>query len=228
MTHTDSDSVCLEDGSSNSFFFKVWQVILRCCQNQTLVTAAHSSRLPEPRRPSFHVRERSVCSYLCPSLESPQFNGLWTLGETRESSGEVVNGFHLGAVHIQLYRASPSLQVAQSQEDPVTLAVSQLQVVENHQMDLPIILQVTEDGCNQAQINTEWDKGDRGVLCWTASRSQGWVIGKNKSKSQPSAFIMCAQHCPRHWLPPCCWGCFVVLERQTVSSKFENKQYNFR
>lgn len=81
--------------------------------------------------------------YLCPPLESPQFNGRRTLGEAREGSGKIVNRIHLGAVHIELYGASPSLQIAQSQQDPVPLAVSQLQVVENHQMDLPVILQVT-------------------------------------------------------------------------------------
>lgn len=92
-------------------------------------------------------------SYLCPPLESPQFNGLRILDEARKGSGEIGNGIHLGAVHVELYGASPSLQIAQSQEDPVPLAVSQLQVVENHQMDLPIILQVAQDGWNQAQIN---------------------------------------------------------------------------
>lgn len=91
-------------------------------------------------------------SYLCLPLESPQFDGLRTLGGAGKGSGEIVHRVHLGAVHIELHGASPSLQVAQSQEDPVPPAVSQLQVVENHQVNLPVILQVTEDGCNQAQI----------------------------------------------------------------------------
>lgn len=37
-------------------------------------------------------------------------------------------------------------------------SVCQLQVVENHQMDLPVILQVTEDGWKQAQVNEWCDK----------------------------------------------------------------------
>lgn len=85
-------------------------------------------------------------SYLCLPLESPQFNSLRTLGEARKGSGEIVNGIHLRAVHVELYGASSPVQIVQSQEDPVPPAVSQLQVVENHQMNLPIILQVTQDG----------------------------------------------------------------------------------
>lgn len=92
-------------------------------------------------------------SYLCLPLESPQFNGLGTLGGAGKGSGEMAHRIHLGAVHIEFYRASPLLQVAQSQENPVPPAIRQLQVVENHQMNLPVILQVTEDGWKQAHTS---------------------------------------------------------------------------
>lgn len=64
---------------------------------------------------SFHFEELFVGSYLCPPLESSQFNGRRTLCEARKGSGEIVNRIHLGAVHIKLYGASPSLQIAQFQ-----------------------------------------------------------------------------------------------------------------
>lgn len=134
--------------------------------------------------PPFPFREWFVGSYLRLPLESPQFNGLRTLGEARKGPGEIVKRIHLGAVYVELYRASPSLQIAQSQEDPVPPAVSQLQVVENHQMNLPIILQVTEDGWNQAQINEWWEKGNGGDSVLNSLQSQGWVRGKNISKSE--------------------------------------------
>ena len=50
----------------------------------------------------------------------------------------------------------------QSQQQPVPPAVSQLQVVENHQVNPPVVLQVTEDGWNQARTN-EWREKRRGA-----------------------------------------------------------------
>lgn len=89
-------------------------------------------------------------SYVCLPLESPQFHSLGTLGEAGEGSGEVVDGVHSGAVQEQLHGAGTPVQVGQSQQQPVPPAVSQLQVVENHQVNPPVVLQVTEDGWKQA------------------------------------------------------------------------------
>lgn len=91
-------------------------------------------------------------SHLGLPLESPQFNRSGTLGEASKGPGEIVNGIHLGAVQVELHGAGPSVQVGKSQEQPVPSAVSQLQVVENHQVNLPIILQIAEDGWKQTQI----------------------------------------------------------------------------
>lgn len=89
-------------------------------------------------------------------LECPQFNGLWVLGEARKGSGEVAHRVRLSAVQVEFYRAISSLQIAQSQENPVAPPISQLQVVEHHQMDLSIILQVAEDGFVQPSHHSEF------------------------------------------------------------------------
>lgn len=73
-------------------------------------------------------------SYLSFPLESPQLNGLRILGKARKGFGEIVNRIHLGAVHVELYSATSSLQIGQPQKDPVSPPVSQLQVVENYQV----------------------------------------------------------------------------------------------
>ena len=123
------------------------------------LTSAHSSAFSET---IFPLWRWSVGSYVCLPLESPQFHSLRTLGEAGKGSGEVVDGVHACAVQEQLYGAGPPVEVGQSQQQPVPPAVSQLQVVENHQVNPPVVLQVTEDGWNQARTN-EWRKKRRGA-----------------------------------------------------------------
>lgn len=57
-----------------------------------------------------------------------------------------MDGVHLGTVHVEIYRARTLQQIGQSQKYPMPLAVSQMQVVEHYQVDLPIILKVAENG----------------------------------------------------------------------------------
>ncbi|KAL0627982.1 Protein GVQW1 [Plecturocebus cupreus] len=64
-------------------------------------------------------------------IQKPRIFEFGTLGEASKGPGEIVNGIHLGAVQVELYGASPSLQIAQPQEDPVPPAVRQLQVTED-------------------------------------------------------------------------------------------------
>lgn len=85
---------------------------------------------------------------------------------------------HLSTVQVELYGASPSLQIAQSEENPVAPPISQLQVVENHQMYLPIVFQVTEDGCSQMQSKDLMRRRDV-VMGYMTFNSQGWATGKN-------------------------------------------------
>ena len=117
-------------------------------------------------------------SYLGLPLECPQFNGPRVLGEAGKGSGQVVHGIHLSTVQVELDGARPSVQTAQSQENPVAPPVGQLQVVEDHQVDLPIILQVPEDGCSQVQ-RQDTVRGRDALLGKETVSSQGWATGKN-------------------------------------------------
>lgn len=169
-----------------------------------------------PWKPIFHLGELFVGSYLRLPLECPQFKGLRVLGKARKGSGEVVHGIHLGTVQVEFYGASPSLQIAQSQENPVAPPISQLQVVENHQMDLPIILQVTEDGWSQ-----KWSKDIMRGLSDLLVTGLGHWKQRGLEPQMLIDYLLCASYYPWHDTVllgdlPSSWGCFVKMEKHRM------------
>ena len=168
------------------------------------LTSAHSSAFSET---IFPLWRWSVGSYVCLPLESPQFHSLRTLGEAGKGSGEVVDGVHACAVQEQLYGAGPPVEVGQSQQQPVPPAVSQLQVVENHQVNPPVVLQVWLEPSTDQWMARE---AKRGWLCAEqppGDNDKARLAERCKQVRTINVNVLCAL------ATHCCWGCFVLMKR---------------